>query len=117
MQTVTSLHTQNPTAVVFCSNKSTPLDYPSLRAQWMDKITNLISGVPPKVPPFHQINHEINLIDPNKQINYQLPKCPDALKEELAEKISRYTSAGWWVPTTVCQAVPMLCILKKNGKL
>ena len=61
-----------------------PLDYPSLRAQWMDRITNLISGV----PPFCQINHEINLVDPNKQINYRLPKCPDTLKEELAEKIS-----------------------------
>ena len=46
-----------------------------------------------------------------------MPKCLDALKEELAEKISRYTSAGWWVPATVRQAVPMLCILKKNGKL
>ena len=46
-----------------------------------------------------------------------MPKCPNALKEELAEKISRYTSAGWWVPTTVRQAVLMLCILKKNGKL
>ena len=42
---------------------------------------------------------------------------PDALKEELAEKISRYTSAGWWVPVTVKQAVPMLCVLKKNRKL
>ena len=57
----------------------------------MDQITDLISGVPPKVLPFCQINHEINLIEPNKRINYQLPKCPDALKEELAEKISRYT--------------------------
>ena len=44
-------------------------------------------------------------------------KCPDALKEELAEKISRYTSTGWWVPATVKQAVPMLCGFKKNGKL
>ena len=75
-------------AVVFHSHKATPLDYPSLRAQWMERITDLISRVPPKVPPFHQINHEINLIDPNKRINYWLPKCPDALKEELAEKIS-----------------------------
>ena len=38
-------------------------------------------------------------------------------KEELAEKISQYTSAGWWVPAMVCQAVPMLCVLKKNSKL
>jgi len=63
------------------------------------------------------INHQINLVDPNKQINYCLAKCPNALKEEKAEKISRYTSTGWWVPATARQAVPMLCILKKNGKL
>ena len=35
----------------------------------------------------------------------------------MAEKISQYTSASWWVPATVRQAVPMLCVLKKNGKL
>ena len=58
-----------------------PLDYPSLRAQWMDQITDLVSGVPPKVPPLRQINHKINLVDPDKRINYRLPKCPDALKE------------------------------------
>ena len=46
-----------------------------------------------------------------------MPKFPDVLKEELAEKISRYISAGWWVPAAVKQAVPMLCILKKNRKL
>ena len=42
---------------------------------------------------------------------------PNVLKAELAEKISQYTSAGWWVPTTARQAVPMLCVLKKSGKL
>ena len=85
----------------------------ALRESWMDKIVDLVSGV----PPFRMINHQINLIDPNKQIHYRLLKCPDTLKEELAEKISHYTSAGWWVPATVWQAIPMLCILKKNGKL
>ena len=74
----------------------------------MDKMTDLVNGIPPKVPPFRMINHEINLIDPNKQIKYRLPKCPDTLKEELAEKISRYTSTGWWVPTTVWQAMNSL---------
>ena len=29
----------------------------------MDKIVDLVSGVPPKVPPFRMINHQINLID------------------------------------------------------
>ena len=83
----------------------------------MDKIIDLISGIPPKVLPFRMINHQINLIDLDKRIHYQLPKCPDTLKEELAEKISHYTSVGWWVPAMVQQAIPMLCILKKNGKL
>ena len=83
----------------------------------MDKIIDLVSGVLPKVPLFRMITHQINLIDPNKWIHYQLPKCPDTLKEELGEKISHYTSAGWWVPATVRQAIPMLCVLKKNGKL
>ena len=63
------------------------------------------------------MNHEIKLIDPGKPIIYHLPKCPDMLKAELAGKISRYTSAGWWVPTTTRQEVPMLCVLKKSGKL
>ena len=44
-------------------------------------------------------------------------KCPDTLKEELAEKIRWYTSVGWWAPVTTRQAMPMLCVLKKNGKL
>ena len=83
----------------------------------MNKIIDLVSGVPLKVPPLQEINHEINLIDPHKRIKYHLPKCPDALKEELADKISRYTGAGWWVSSTARQAVPMLCMLKKSHKL
>ena len=72
-----------------------------LREHWINRITDLVRGMPPKLPPWRMINHQINLIDPNKQINYCLPKCPDALKEEPAEKISWYTSTGWWVPATV----------------
>ena len=60
----------------------------------MDKITDLVGGVPPKLPPFWKVNHEIKLIDPGKQIMCHFPKCPNVLKAELAEKISQYTSAG-----------------------
>ncbi len=83
----------------------------------MNKIVDLVSGMPLKVPPLQEINHKINLIDPHKWIRYHLPKCPDALKEELADKISRYTSAGWWVSSMAWQAIPMLCMLKKSCKL
>ena len=93
-----------------------PLKLSELREQWMDKIADLVRGIPAKLPPFREVNHEIKLVDPGKRIIYRLPKCPDMLKAELAEKISQY-SARWWVPTTAQQAVPMLCVLKQSGKL
>jgi hypothetical protein len=48
---------------------------------------------------------------------YHLPRCPDALKTQLSDKIQRYTNAGWWEETNVPQAAPMLCMPKKSGKL
>ena len=39
------------------------------------------------------------------------------MKPLLMEKIERYTNAGWWEMKNVHQAAPMLCILKKSGKL
>ena len=110
-------HVPNVTAIVIQGSKLAPGHIPNLKEHWVDKINDLISSAPLRVPPLRMVNHEINLIDPDKHIHYHLPKCPDALKTELTEKISRYISAGWWVPTTVHQAVPMLCVLKKNGKL
>src|SRR6266481_347816 len=88
-----------------------------LREQWLRKILDLIGGIPPRLPLLHEINHHINLIDPDKWITYRLPKCPDALKAKLADKVSRYTDAGWWVPAMAQQAVPMVCIPKKSAQL
>ena len=107
----------NTAAAVTPKVRNTLGSFPELREQWIDKISDLVRGVPPKLPPWQLINHQINLINPTKWINYHLLKCPDAVKEELAEKSSRYTSTGWWVPATMRQAVLMLCVLKKNGKL
>ena len=76
------------TTVSLCGAKPTNERLSAIRESWMDKITDLVNGVPPKVPPLRMINHEINLINLNKQINYRLPKCPDTFKEELAEEIS-----------------------------
>ena len=64
----------------------------------MVKITDIVGGVPPKLPPFWEVNHEIKLIDPGKQIIYCLPKCPDVLKAELAKKISQYVLDGGCLP-------------------
>src|SRR6266481_6153061 len=88
-----------------------------LREQWLWKILDLIGGILPRLPPLCEINHHINLIDLGKQITYHLPKCPDALKAELANKVSQYTDVGWWVLAMVQQAVPMVCIPKKSAQL
>src|SRR6266481_469159 len=67
-----------------------------LREQWLWKISDLIGGIPPRLPPLREINHHINLMDLGKWITYCLPKCPNALKAELANKVSQYTDVGWW---------------------
>ena len=92
-------------------------DIPQLLRSWDNNITDLVSGIPLKLPPIREVNHEINLIDPKKRIYYHLPKCPEHFREELSQKIERYTTAQWWIPAVAHQAVPMLCILKKNSKL
>ena len=90
---------------------------PQLRRSWDNNITDLVSGIPLKLPPIWEVNHKINLIDPEKHIHYHLPKCPEHFHKELSQKIERYTTAQWWIPAVVHQAVPMLCIPKKNGKI
>ena len=92
-------------------------DIPQLLQSWDDNITDLVSGIPLKLPPIREVNHEINLIDPKKCIHYCLLKCPEQFHGELSQKIERYTTAQWWIPAVAHQAVPMLCILKKNSKL
>ena len=92
-------------------------DIPQLCKSWDDNIADLVSGIPLKLPPIWEVNHKINSIDPKKHNHYQLPKCPEHFHEELSQKIERYTTAQWWIPAVAHQAVPMLCIPKKNSKL
>ena len=92
-------------------------DIPQLHRSWDNNITDLVSGIPLKLPPIQEVNHEINLIDPEKRIHYHLLKCPEHFHEELSQKIERYTTAQWWIHAVAHQVVPMLCIPKKNRKL
>ena len=58
-----------------------------------------------KLPPFHEVSHEIPLINGSKQLKHRLPKCPEAFHSELARKIAAK------------QVTPMLSIPKKNCTL
>lgn len=89
--------------------------FEELRQGWLHKAADILTGVPEQLPPFREINHKIPLMDENKKYNYHLPRCPDAFKTQLLEKIQKYKTAGWWEETNVSQAAPMLCVAKKDG--
>lgn len=48
---------------------------------------------------------------------YHLPRCVEALRPLLMEKIQRYKHTKWWFHATTPQAAPMLCLPKKDGGL
>jgi hypothetical protein len=97
--------------------KYSPSDIPRLREHWFEEYSDLLGPIPLKLPPWREVNHHIPLIDENLRYNYHLPRCPEALEEELRQKINRYTTAGWWEMKAVYQASPLLCVPKKSGKL
>ena len=86
-------------------------DIPRLRQKWRDRCEDMFT-IPPTLPPFREINHEIKLIEEGKKFRYHMPRCPDILRDQLVQKIERYTTAGWWRPTTTEQAIPMICTFK-----
>jgi hypothetical protein len=48
----------------------TDKDLPRLRKQWIEKFADLCREIPLRLPPLRPVNHEIHLIDPDKQYNY-----------------------------------------------
>lgn len=97
--------------------KLTTEDIPRLRQAWKDKYKEIGEGTPTGLPPWREVNHEINLIDPEKVYKYHLPRCPKSMQQQLTEKVKRYVQNGWWEPHSAKQAAPLLCIPKKDGTL
>ena len=99
------------------SKSLTKEDYPWLHQQWCNKLQDIVNGTRGEMPPWREVNHEIHLIDDNKQHIYHTPRCPLALREELYKKVNRYVDSGWWEPKSIAQAAPLLCIPKRDGRL
>ena len=51
------------------------------------KYSDLLGPLLLKLPPIHEVSHEIPLIDESKQLKHRLPKCPEAFCSELTQKI------------------------------
>ncbi|PBK86003.1 hypothetical protein ARMGADRAFT_1035975 [Armillaria gallica] len=86
-----------------------PKDIPSPRQHWYDEYKELLQGVPDAMPPYRMVNHEIPLID--------LDKCLNVLQDEFDDKVNWYTHAGWWELTSASQAMPVMCVFKKDKHL
>jgi 1,2-phenylacetyl-CoA epoxidase catalytic subunit len=108
-------HTQGPSRKG--KERATKIDeeeLANLRQGWHDKYQDILQGVPEELPPLRAVNHEINLIDPNKKYMYNLPRCPSSVRNEFQHKLNRYVNAQWWVPATGTQAAPLMCVPKKD---
>ena len=98
-------------------NEYTCSDIPQLHEEITEKYSDLLGPLPLKLPPFHEVSHQIPFIHDAKPLKHRLPKYPEAFFSELAQKIEQYTTTGWWVPEAEKQVTSMLCIPKKNGTL
>ena len=66
------------------------------------------------LPPLRDINHTIPLIDEAKTYPWRPSKCPEAFREQWAEKRDAYLKTGRWEVTSAGNTVPMLLIPKPN---
>ncbi|KAG6894327.1 hypothetical protein C0995_014576 [Termitomyces sp. Mi166 len=70
-------------------------DFPRLHQAWQQEFADIVNGTKEELPPWREVNHEINLIDESRQ----------------------YLNAKWWEPRAATQAASLLCIPKKDGTL
>ncbi len=64
--------------------------FEQLRAWWQLRFEDVMAPAPEELPPMRGVNHRINLIDPNVRHVEQRATCPQALEDQLREKLARY---------------------------
>jgi len=68
---------------------------PDLQKARLELAVGILTGALAHLPPFQDVNHKIPIVNENKQYNYHLPRCPEALKAQLIDMIQTYKNAGW----------------------
>jgi len=68
------------------------------------------------LPPLRDINHTIPLIDETVRYPWRPSRCPEALRQQWAEKRDNYLRTGRWKITSAGNTVPMLLIPKVRKK-
>jgi hypothetical protein len=88
---------------------------PRLKHQWYEEFKDILQETPSRLPPLREVNHEINLIDPNKRYTHHLLTWPVPLRTQFYEKLNLYVDAGWWKEFPMSQASSLICLPKKDG--
>ncbi|KAG6882640.1 hypothetical protein C0995_014121 [Termitomyces sp. Mi166 len=70
-------------------------DFLQLHQAWQQEFADIVNRTKEELSPWREVNHEINLIDESRQYKYHLPRCPQALQEQLHEKTNRYLNMKW----------------------
>ena len=65
-------------------NEYTCSDIPQLCEEITENYSDLLGPLPLKLSPFHEVSHEIPLINESKQLKHRLPKCAEVFHSELA---------------------------------
>jgi len=52
------------------TSKPSVEDVTRLRQQWYNKFVDILEGTKEELPPLREVNHEINLMDPNKKYTF-----------------------------------------------
>jgi hypothetical protein len=87
------------------------------RQQIYSKFKDILEGTLRQLPLFREVNHEMHLIDKNLRYKTRPACCPHHLRQQFYQKLSVYTDAGWWESKQVDQALPLLCLAKKDGHI
>ncbi len=80
--------------ILDCSNlEGLPMTdgkFEQLRAWWQLRFEDMMAPAPKVLPPMRGVNHRINLIDSNVRHVEWCATCPQALEDQLREKMAHY---------------------------
>src|SRR5258708_18335480 len=77
-----------------------------LRNWWWLQFEDVMALAPEVLPPMRVVNHRINLVNMSIRHPEQCATCPQALEDQLREKMTCYEHAEWWVHHPVPTACP-----------
>jgi hypothetical protein len=71
-------------------------------------------SLPHGLPPLREVNHRIQLIDPNKKVRPKVYSIPLKYEQQIRDQINAYCDSDWFFPTATDDAAPAFVVPKKD---